>query len=388
MTLVDDIYDVHHSLIGGTEDVGMLDPPPTLEAAVHDLMQILDWRSVEGMLASGLSSSTGKPHYQFAVKHPAATFYDMLYTDKQVVYLSHPISEIRRLFAAGQRSEAVEFVRNMQSHVSRLCGSATVIEPTAVDEWRFADGSANLSPRWPFGPDERDLLYVPPGPLQPAAVPFAFPAGWNEDERDVLAAGDAVALLQKAIERQINARDHTLVEETDRIACYRPLFNGNASRGVEEELRHFAGLVRLGLRNGQTSVVLMRDEDRKAFAQRTLIERLLPGWRATGLLQGQENNFDKFIQCVKSGDSRSEAAVRGDVDQLRSLLRECELSANPDSVPGGGTLGPTEAARRQTAEGNLALQIQKAVAEFEELAQGGEVMIVEKEQAFYNAFEA
>ncbi len=388
VTFVDDIYDVHHSLIGGTDDVGMLDPPSTLESTVHDLMQILDWRSIEGMLASSLSASAEKPHYQFAVKHPAGTFHDLIYTDKQVVYLSHPISEPRRLFSAGERSETVEFVRNMQNHVSRLRSSATVIEPTAIDEWRFAGGSANLSARWPFGPDERELLYVPPDPPPPAALRFVFPAGWAADEREALEASDAVTLLQKAIERQINARDHSLVEETDRIACYRPLFRGNASRGVEEELRHFAGLVKLGMRTGQTSVVLMRDEDRKAFAQRTVIERLLPGWRKNGLLQGQDTNFNKFIQCVEAGDSRSEAVARGELDTLRSLLRECELSANPDSIPGGGTLGATEATRRQTAEGDLALQIQSAVAAFDRLAQGDEVKIVSDEQAFYNAFEA
>lgn len=51
---VDDIYDVHRALLGGADGVGMKDAPNSLEAAVIDLMQILDWRSVEGMLTQSL----------------------------------------------------------------------------------------------------------------------------------------------------------------------------------------------------------------------------------------------------------------------------------------------------------------------------------------------
>ena len=389
VTFVDDIYDVHQSLMGGPAGVGMIDPPLTLEATIHNLIQILDWRSVEGMLASSLSSSTTTQHYQFAVKHPAETFHDLLYSPKPVIYLSHPISELRRLVIGGNEDEARGLVNRMQGVVSRLRGSATVIEPTAIDELRFVPNTANLSPRWPFAADDRELIYVAPDAVPPAAKRFAFPAGWDVDAREELKTTDAVALLQSAIERQINARDHSLVEETDRVACYRPLFRGNASRGVEEELRHFAGLVKLGFRDGEVSVVLVPAVDRRAFARRTLTEDLIPGWRQNGLIQGPDSGVAQFIREIDAGDALADEVASGSVDALRTLLRNCSLSANPDSILGGGVLGPSAPAGRQAAEADLARQIQNtSVPYVDELADRGVVTIVQSDQLFYNAFGA
>jgi hypothetical protein len=51
ITFLDDIYDTHQSLIAGGSGSGMMDPPDSLERTVLDLMQVLDWRSIEVMLS-------------------------------------------------------------------------------------------------------------------------------------------------------------------------------------------------------------------------------------------------------------------------------------------------------------------------------------------------
>ena len=389
VTFVDDIYDVHQSLLGGSTGIGMLDPPETLDATIHDVIQILDWRSVEVMLASSISASADTRHHQFAVKHPTETLHDLLYSPKPIVYLSHPISEPRRLFMEGRVDEARNLVSHMREVVSRLTGSATVIEPTSIDELRFVSGSARLSERWPFKQDDRELVYVAPDVPPSGTGAFAFPVGWDSDKRSELESSDSIGLLQSAISRHINARDHGLVESADQIACYRPLFHGNASRGVEQELRHFDALVRSGLHKDATPVVFLPEEDRKAFARRTLIESLVPGWRRKGLLDGSADGFARFTRSIEASNAVADQVASGSLDALRALLRECELSANPTHALGGGVLGPSQAAGRQAAEVGLASQIaQASVLYLDELSHREAIAIAESERQFYNAFES
>lgn len=391
VTFVDDIYDVHQSLLGGSTGVGMLDAPMTLDAAVLDLMQVLDWRSVEGMLASSLAASAQKPHYVFAVKHPIETFHDLLYSEKPIIYLSHPISEPRRLFTAQEEEQAHALVNQMRGVVSRLQSSSTVIEPTAIDELRFLPGKANLSPRWPFAEDDRELLYIAPDAMPSAAKTYSFPSGWGSDERETIPSTGAVDILRSSIERQINARDHSLVEQSKKIACYRPFFDGHASRGVQEELQHFGRLVKLGLRSSDAvSTALVPSEDREAYPLRVLSTDLVPSWRQSQLLQGTEENVKRFQERIDGGDEIAKKVANGDVDALRELLSDCELTVRAvDGLLQGGALGTTEVVHRQAAETELAKQIKYAGRLYlDELAREGIVTLTETEHLFYTELEA
>src|SRR5262249_29389601 len=155
--------------------------------------------------------------------------------------------ELRRMVRNGLEQEAGEVTGHLAQVVSRLRTNYIVIEPTAIDEYRFSADSegqlmGNLDARWPFHRDTRDLLYLKPAPWGTSAARAGFPVDWDSDSREPLAGSSVLRELQEAIEHQIDARDHALVEQAQRIACYRPLYNGNASKGVREELEHLGRL--------------------------------------------------------------------------------------------------------------------------------------------------
>ena len=196
VTLADDIYDCHQSLFAG--GTGIFQPPRSVESAVFDLLHILDWRSVEVMLTDSLARMAGAPHRIFAVKHPIEAFFSLLYSNKPVVYLSHPISEPREVHSGGHQEETSEFVREMERVVSKLSGTATVLEPTAIDELRFHpsdERAGNLEARWPFAADGRALLWDPPPRPDETTVAYVYPAGWDEDRRSPIARSALIARL-------------------------------------------------------------------------------------------------------------------------------------------------------------------------------------------------
>lgn len=249
-----------------------------------------------------------------------------------------------------------------------------------------------MAPRWPFNEDSRELLYVAPDDPPTSARTYIFPSGWDPDTRDETPTSGSIELLKSAIERQINARDHSLVEQSEKVACFRPFYEGNASRGVQEELLHFGRLVKLGLREvGACSVVLLPEEDRTAYPRRMLYESLIPTWRQQQLLQGSDENVERFRKRIQEGDGAATLVATGDVDALRAMLRTYELSIRADDgalLPAGalGTTGPT---RRQAAETEFAQQIQYAGKLYLDILEAeGIVRLVRSEQTFYRELAA
>lgn len=390
VTFIDDIYDCHQSLIAGGSAAGMMPPPDSIERAILDLMQVLDWRSIEVMLSESLAASTKLPHYIFAVKHPLDTLYDLLFSEKRVIYFSHPISEPRRLHTAGQEQAAREFVQKMAQIVARLQADSTVIEPTTIDELRFRSDSGNLLERWPFQQDTRDLLFVAPEACPQAALPFLFPAEWTSDSRPEISSG-LIQSLTKAIQEQIDARDHGLVEQSRFVACYRPIYEGNASRGVQEELLHFARLVTLGLRAAEASVVFSPPEDRDLYPRRRLADSIIPAWARRGLLEGTPEALQALQERIQREDSAQVRKVlEGDVDSLLRLIADCGLQIQPDdNILPGGALGATETARRHAAAAELGAQARRAGNLYlDDLLESGVVHLVISEQEFYSSLEA
>jgi hypothetical protein len=369
----------------------MMDPPSTVDNAMLDLLQVLDWRSIELMLSDSLAQSLGCPHYIFAVKHPIQTFYDLICTDKRIVYLSHPISEPRRMEMAGRIDEARAFVAKMSQIIARLQADSTVIEPTTIDELRIRGSGGNLGTRWPFQPDERELLYEPPEPCPGAARPFVFPSGWESDDRPEIGESGLTRNLRNAIGQQIDARDHGLVEQSRIIACYRPLYEGNASGGVREELEHYGRLVSLNLRSAEASVVYSPSADHARYPRRRLAESIVPAWRRQRLLEGDDPAIEAFQERVLREDSELiSKLLAGDSDALLRTIAECGLTIRPDedTVP-GGTLGAGDTVRRHAAAATLGEQVKRAANPYlDELAERGVIRVVPQEQMFYSALEA
>ena len=275
--------------------------------------------------------------------------------------------------------------------IARLQGAASVIEPTAIDEFRFSEAEGydgNLAPRWPFGPELRDLLYVAPPDCPPAATAVSFPAGWEDDERDAVGASSLLARLRSSIEAQIDSRDHVLVEQSERLACYRPVFEGHQSGGVEEELQHIARLVKLGAREPEmASGVYSPNADHIRYPRRRFPDSSLPEWRLGGVISGDDEAFDRLTEAMLSSDEISEldAIVHGDASALLELLTRYGIDVAPDkaALP-TGALGAGDAPRVHLTAEKLALSIEADSRLYlDELVEEGIITVVESEQMFF-----
>jgi hypothetical protein len=194
----------------------------------------------------------------------------------------------------------------------------------------------------------------------------------------------------KAIQEQIDARDHGLVEQSAIIACYRPIFEGNASRGVKEELQHYGRLVALGLRTAEASIVFSPPEDRSQYPRRRLSGEIFPAWRRQGLIEGTDEAIRELGRRILTENSEQiRGVLAGDQDAFQRVLAGCELTVRPDDTLPGGVLGATETARRQATAADLAAQIGPSVALYLDiLSESGVIRLAETEQTFYSRLEA
>jgi hypothetical protein len=381
VTLIDDIYDCCHRLC---DPSGFCDLPTTAEEAMLDALDILDWRSVEILLSHALAHACHSKHFLFAVKHPIRTFEDLLYANKPIAYLSHPISEPRRIWidADTDKSEVHRIVQEVSIVANRLSPHYVVIEPTTIDEYRFIE--SQLSTRWPFTQDNRELLYSPPVDVNNQ---FLFPSGWTEDTRKTVTTGPLLDRFRSAVEKQIDARDHTLVEQADVIACYRPLYRGNASGGVKEELDHQVRLAHSNPGTTRPAVVYNPLSDGTDYPQRQLWEAALPSWRDRRLVQGAPQDFERLTEdLIKNAVPNIDKVLQGDAEALKRILHSYGLQATPTTagtLP-SGALGTS----RQTRRGEQAVLLSQEILMYqhpylEALQTAGTIILTSDMQTFY-----
>ncbi|MCH8987632.1 MAG: hypothetical protein IIA92_02370 [Chloroflexi bacterium] len=309
-TLVDDIYDVkarlsrRHGLFSYN-----VDEPDDYHTAVLRLLRILDWRNTENVLASKVAEITESPHFVLAVKHPIVVFHNLFVgTDKKLVYVAHPISEIRRLNRGTEEQKilAEQVVERVQDLCVRLSEHFIVIEPTAIDELRFdftvdfEDQSIYLPQlgwRWPLPSDEAsDLLFE--APQEPDD---AFGPSWAQFAQEIADIGienldqtqnekirqawPSLKALQEQILEQITARDYSLVTQASGLAVYRPAFRGNESGGVQREITHHRILQQAGL--DRAKVVILHPEADERDTLVSNFKRIVDSWQEAGILQCQ-----------------------------------------------------------------------------------------------------
>lgn len=261
ITLIDDIYDCHARLRaeGGimsdaSREKTFDEPHKRARARINDLFSILDWRSKEIIAAEQISALLNAQHLVVAVKHPVSVILSLLKYNSQLIYISHPITQVRRLAKQDRKEEADEIERLISELIIELTEGykekVTAIFPTSIDELiiKKADSEPGCLPilgkRWPFMFDVDSMMYSKPqqtieNPLDLEHIYFDE-KGKMKDNLPEVAFYSIRALindvLKAGIDAQINSRDHFLVDQCDAICVFRPYFDGNSSHGVAEEI--------------------------------------------------------------------------------------------------------------------------------------------------------
>ena len=276
LTLIDDWYDVYRRLsahgqlfapVAGEKTT----PAESFVENVARIVSLLEWRSKEILTSEAIARYFRVPHYVVAVKHPKRVVFDLIFTAKLPVYVSHPITQVRELEAMSDpaaQKKADSMKEEIQGLTNGLRESKVVIpfSPTAIDELIIARQGGHLLPRfrdrWLPG-DLADLLFIPPPPepANPLDPRKFFTEGTNGATLEVCSA--VLRVLWELTRRQVSSRDRKLVEQGKCLIVYRPYFNGHFSRGVEVEIKHRTRLTQYKVANGgaRQCFVLIPDGD-------------------------------------------------------------------------------------------------------------------------------
>ena len=251
VTLIDDIYEIHERLTSP----GCIyhdSPNPICIELITRYHCLLNWRAKEIMMSRFIANQLGCKNFVLAVKHSYGTL-SKLIEGKPRMYLSHPISEVRRLEKAKKYPTAKKIRDEITSISEELSEEFTVFLPTTIDEFRIYGEKVKspsgevleekyqlhplLTKRWDseFYNKPESLLYLKSG--------FADNNNlWQKELEEKSAHHEVLKNLADLISDQVTTRDYTLVEQSDAIVIYRPIFNGNASGGVKEEHNYFMKL--------------------------------------------------------------------------------------------------------------------------------------------------
>ena len=210
ITLIDDAYSVWKRII---------DRESRERHGVYvRLRDVFIWRTIELMMADTVASALGIRNYMVAVKHPIETFYNLIFTNKPKIYLSHPISNVRG------DEKAVSEINNF---IRLIKDVSTVFEPTTIDEaiieavCRGGQGCViDRHHRWPLIDYDDSQEY---------------PIKLNMDEVNEVIARNPIT-KRNLIQDQIMRRDFRYIEQSDMVVAYRPKYRGMLSSGVLSEV--------------------------------------------------------------------------------------------------------------------------------------------------------
>lgn len=332
VTLIDDVYEIYYRLtkIGGIYHGSNT----TKTEMILRHLRLLDWRSKETMMSRFLAKQLNCKNYLLAVKHSYQTLYNLVIENKTTMYLSHPISEVRRLEKAGRKQDA-DLIMNEISHIStELSFHFTTFLPTTIDEFRISsniikEGGAekrefhpHLTPRWEADKylSQNEILYINSNfsdvnELWQATIP----------EKTDYEINQLLAALADVITDQVTTRDYTLVEQSDLIVLYRPIFNGNASRGVQEEFHYYTALQK-DRENPSVCFIYCPQEDIDQYYIKEFNERMLHHLHETKLLTQTSRKFNGITsdECAKLLNAgRSDALI---LDVLIEVMNDHDIT--------------------------------------------------------------
>lgn len=386
ITLVDDLYDVKARL----SDPGGLCGGHMSEDSILDhilkLLLILDWRAFEMTLSEQIARQVGvKHHYVLATKHRLEVFDKLLYSDLPKAYLAHSISQVRRLESKGadDAARAKSYKDDLESLAAELRQKIVLFEPTTIDEYRLVNvGKSDdprylpvLTERWPQ-PREDEILWTAPGSTDSS---FGHePRHWTDETGDLKLQGkldkettqrmDAIQPLTTAfaeqLRKQLNARDHKLVEQSDLVVGFRPFFDGHTASGVQEELEFHDKLAKVG--DCRMAAIIFHPSPDEAARIPTDIQGVLEKWREDGSLvpvQGEQvTDFDRNT-CDKIAAAAGQAEPPGD-ERLGKKISEVLKQAGWQikSERSTSALGPEDMSVRNQLLAQLGKDIREARA--------------------------
>jgi len=243
ITLIDDIFDIHNRLkenghIFCTSNGGSdIDDPNGL---LYEIIRILDWRANEIMVTRHLAMELGIKHYLLAIKHDYKLLDNLIIKGKESAYVSHPITQVRNHQRDGNYKKAKKIISEIHRFEEEVSENFSAFLPTTIDEYRFKKDLRNnrtiilneLFDRW----DAEKYS---------SKINSMFEKNKKENIslwRNGKSKGNLNQLLwilAKIIEKQINVRDHFLVEQCNALIVYRPCYDGIASDGVLEEIDYY-----------------------------------------------------------------------------------------------------------------------------------------------------
>ena len=300
ITFIDDIYDIHERLsrLGGIYNENK---NPNSTEMILRYLRLLDWRSKETMMTRFLAKQLEIKNYLFAVKHPYETLSNLIFQRLKPVYFSHPISEVRRL----EQREEFEKVKSIKNEIWELSGylntGFSAFLPTTIDEFRVLNRKSNktteqgkeieirnfypsLTERWE---SER---YKQPQNIFYSATGFGdsnslWKKDFNIDDSNIdEVINQLLTALVDIIIDQVSTRDYTLVEQSEILVIYRPLFNGNTSGGVFEEFDYFNHF-QDDLENSISCFVYCPQKDINSFYIKEFNNRILSEIEETSLVK-------------------------------------------------------------------------------------------------------
>jgi hypothetical protein len=257
VVLIDDCYDIYKRLMGEGEMFGYVrklcekEPQRALLESITNLHTILQWREIEIAFSRKISQLLDVPLYIIAVKHPICVLSRLIqaYEEKNILYLSHPISSILK----GTHPRPPAFYYELNKFIEQILAidNLVLFIPDTIDEKRIKkqEETGQYLPQllsgWPLPFPENEWLFTP----LPSAVKRLNPlnpANFNIHQAESGFQATVSVLLEVLLEiisHQINSRDLSLVEQgRGGVALYRPYWAASVPPGVEAELKYNADL--------------------------------------------------------------------------------------------------------------------------------------------------
>lgn len=252
IVLLDDCYDIYRRLMDEGqmyEYIWKLEPSEALLQSISNLVSILTWRESEIAFSRKIAQLLDIPMYAIPVKHPDFMISRLISAASgvlKILYLSHPISAIRR---KGAYPRLPDFYAELSKFIQDMLRFSNIVlfVPDAIDEYRISQKEEagnqyipELLNGWPL-PYSDNWLYEPlpsklshVNPLNPRG--FDFHAASAESQS---AISSMLRILSDKIRDQINSRDRTLVEQSrDGIVVFRPYWAASTPSGVEQEMMY------------------------------------------------------------------------------------------------------------------------------------------------------
>jgi len=387
LLLIDDVYDMYSRLkekdelyhpesrlpgyfgqIQNEENIVIRELPKKYVALlclgweVAVLTHLLAWRHHEAILAENLALQLDSKFLVWGVKQLTKAAACWITEPDQIsVYLSHPVTQPRRILQAeGQWPQFVWQVNKLQKQL--LENGIVCVMPTAIDEYRFARKenqeitpsmyTGSLASRWPEPGDESKLLYSRPNKATDTNhKDILAPKCWDfsqgklvefKEEPEPLTGEINMSLRSFAneIKFQIASRDHLLVSHTDGLLIFRPFYKGESdfSGGVRREIEHWKDSWQSGIRTRAAFVHFVSDIQAMLESRRKD-----PGFGLDSELRAEMAHIAKkkykieeqaFFKLVSSkeargvlGDSTISPAVQRKISQdLPNIQRQAKIN--------------------------------------------------------------